>query len=132
MSSKAVKTSASVPAHWAIVWRALMKTFDRHISDAMSILDEDDSASNAVFRLCKISSDLVRAALANPPGNMHMSMDLAFDLAASLDGASALCMGAGSPGFISKMVRARALLDEVMELVECAHFSPHDDGEGRQ
>lgn len=132
MSSKPTKTSARPQEPWAVVYMAIMETVERHISTALSILDDDDSASDAVHRICLAAADKAHSALSLPFEGMHGTIDRAFNVDALLNGAEALCGDSGSPEFRHMLKKARTLLDSTMEIVEVANFAQCPTGEGRQ
>lgn len=132
MSSKPTKASTSQQEPWAIAYLAIMETVERRISAALSILDDDDSASNTVYRICSTAADAAHSALSLPLEDMHGTIDRAFNVDALLNGAQALCGDSGSPEFRQMLDKARSLLDSTMEIVETANFPQCTTGEVRQ
>lgn len=122
MSSKPTKASTSQQDPWAIAYLAVIETVERRISAALSILDEDDSASDAVYRICLVAADKAQAALSHPLEDMYGTIDRAFGVDALLNGAESLCGDSGSPEFRQMLSKARSLLGSTMEIVEAANF----------
>ncbi|WP_417285479.1 hypothetical protein [Comamonas sp.] len=129
MSSKATKASSSPQEPWTIVYRAIMQTVERRISAALSILDEDESAGDAVHRICLAAAGKAQEALSLPHEGMHGTVDHAFDVDALLNGAEALCGDSGSLEFRRMLKTARTLLDSMLEIVETANFPTSTTGE---